>query len=160
MTSRMTGSMTLLERRRIEAGTLERVYAVLCAREGEAAALASLEAILGAMAVDAGRAFAAQAPDGPSFAHFATVVDLWQGTGALDIRNMHATDTTLTFEVHRCAYANLYREMGMPQQLVERLSCNRDGPFARGYSPHIRFVRTHTVAGGGPFCDFSFTWEA
>lgn len=151
--------IALLDRRRIEAEMLAQVYETLIVDFDESAALAFIEKTLRRAAFAAGQAFAAKAPDGPCLKHFATVLDLWRGTGALDIQDVRLEDTTLRFDVTRCSYAQLYRDMDLPRPLAQTISCCRDEPFAMGYSRNIAFRRANTIASGGTVCDFLFTWK-
>jgi len=151
-------TIPLIERRRIEAETLTAVFNELVQTLSERAAVDAVARTVSAMAFAKGRAFAAQAPGKPSLDHFATIVDVWSGTGALQIENVSRVQNSLAFSVTRCAYAELYREMQLPTALIPVLSCHRDAPFARGYSPHLHFSRRQTIAEGAAFCDFLFEW--
>ena len=151
--------ISLLDRRRLEAETLTAVYNDMLRLQGPEHALEFVTSTVSAMGQEAGRAFAAKAPEGPSLEHFSGMVDIWRGTGALDIRNIQREPNSLAFEVHGCAYVDLYRELDLPVSLIPVLSCLRDGPFARGYSPKLSFSRQQTIGGGAPFCDFLFQWE-
>lgn len=159
-----TADVPLIECRRIEAATLVAVYNELLQSKSERFALDTIARTVSALAFAKGRAFAAQAPaqdmgGAPSLRHFATIVDVWNGTGALQIENVHQSAHELAFSVTRCAYAELYRSMQVPAALVPVLSCSRDAPFARGYSPHLHFFREQTIAEGAEYCDFLFRWE-
>lgn len=151
--------VTLLEKRRIEAALLADVYAVLTQRLGREAALAVIEDTVARAAFEAGRAFAAAAPHGPGLAHFAGVTALWQRGEALAIENVRQSPHAVSFDVVRCRYAESYREMGLPEELVVRISCLRDGAFAAGYSPHLTLSRPATIASGASCCPFTFTWN-
>ncbi len=151
--------VTLLERRRIEAALLAETHAVLVERLGPEAALSIIEAIVEKAARQAGRAFAAAAPDGPSLAHFASVAEAWRAGGALVIENVVRQGDTFSFDVTRCRYAEAYREMGLPEELATRISCLRDGAFVAGYSDNLRLTRPETIASGARRCPFTFTWE-
>lgn len=153
------GTVTLLERRCIEAALLADVHAVLVGRSGLETALDILEETVARAAFAAGEAFARTAPNGPSLAHFATVTGLWQRGGALVIENEQATGTSVSFDVTRCRYAERYREMGLPEDLATRVSCLRDGAFAAGYSPKLTLTRPGTIASGAKRCPFTFTWN-
>lgn len=153
------GSVALLERRRIEAAMLAEVYAVLCARFGRETALAVIEDTVRRAAFEAGKAFAAAAPGGPGLDHFATVTALWRRGGALVIENERRGPDAVSFDVTRCRYAESYREMGLPDELARMVSCQRDGAFAAGYSPGLRFSRPETIASGAAKCSFTFTWN-
>lgn len=154
-----TPPVTLLEKRRIEAAVLADVYAVLLARFGRETALDILEETVARTAFAAGRAFAGTAPDGPGLDHFASVTALWQRGGALVIENERRAADAVSFDVTRCCYAESYREMGLPEELVTRVSCLRDGAFAAGYSPKLHLARPETIAAGAGRCPFTFTWN-
>ncbi|EHJ46656.1 hypothetical protein DFW101_0639 [Solidesulfovibrio carbinoliphilus subsp. oakridgensis] len=150
---------TFLAKRRIEAALLADVYAVLVGRLGRDAALAVIEETVARAACQAGQAFAASAPEGPSLQHFAAVADQWQQGGALAIANKRQEADGLSFDVVRCCYAEAYREMGLPDELATRISCLRDQAFVAGYSPKLHLDRPTTIASGATHCPFTFTWE-
>lgn len=152
-------TVTLLDKRRIEAAMLAEVYAVLLERFGEQQAIAVIEDTVTRAAYAAGQAFAAGAPQGPCLEHFSSVVELWQRGEALTIADVRKTSESLSFTVPRCRYAESYREMGLPQALATRVSCLRDGAFVAGYSPKLRFHRPATIAAGASGCPFTFTWD-
>lgn len=153
--------MTQLERRRIEAEILAQVYETLKARMDLAQALAIIAETTERAARRAGADFAASAPDGPGLEHFATVVDIWRAGGALDIDNVRMEDGVWSFNVTRCAYADLYiNDMGLAPELAYALSCGRDAAFAAGYFPGLRLERSPTIAQGSPSCLFRFAWDA
>lgn len=152
-------AMDMLEMRRVEAAALAEMYRTVQEMQGPDAAMMVLRRTLERMAFAAGRQFAESAPRGPSLKHFATVVERWKGSGALDVEHVRLTGTDLRFDVTRCAYAEAYREMGLPPELVRTLSCIRDAPFAQGYSDRLELVRPHTLASGGAGCDFHFIWH-
>ena len=152
-------TVALLDRRRIEAETFSVLYRELCRSQNERFALETIGRTVAALAYQAGRSFALQSPHGPSLEHFATVVDLWTGSGALSVSDLERSEKSLSLLVQHCAYAELYRGLGLPQPLIPLLSCARDAPFARGYSPRLNFQRTQTIAEGADCCDFLFTWD-
>lgn len=152
-------SITLLEQRLIEARVIARMYSEMKEELGEERALGLVRRTLEKAAFEAGREFAASAPNVPSMDHFATVVSLWRGTGALDLADVRQTETTLSFRVIRCDYTDAYREEKFPEELIRTLSCCRDEPFAAGYSERIMFSRPQTLAKGDSHCDFSFEWK-
>ena len=72
----------------------------------------------------------------------------------MDVRE--ATPDRLTFNVTRCRYAEMYREMGMGE-IGHLLSCNRDATFCRGYASTLKFERNQTIMGGASHCDFRYS---
>ena len=152
-------AVPLLSRRAIEAEIVAKIYAATESRIGRDAALALIGEAIAAAAYESGRAFAAQAPDDrPSLSHFAQVVDLWRRGDALDIADIRLDGQSLSFNVTRCAYMDIYRELGIPQELHAVLSCSRDAAFAAGYSPSLAFERPETIARGCARCAFLFRW--
>lgn len=150
--------MSMLDLRLAQARILALVWERTAARFGPDAASAILTGALTDDARAAGAAFARQAPHGPSLAHFATVLDRWREGGALDIADIHLTETILSCTVTACAYARSYADMDLPPDLIPLLSCVRDEPFAQGYSPCLSMHRPETIAGGASGCRFVFTW--
>lgn len=148
----------LLPRRRIEAEILARVYRVLCPQVGPEKALTVIRSAVEGAAEAAGREFAAAAPEGPCLAHFATVLDRWREGNALEIEDLRLRERELSFRVTRCAYAELYRSMGLSGKLAHTLSCSRDAAFARGYHPNLRMDREGTIVEGFGACRFRFLW--
>ncbi|MED5574441.1 MAG: L-2-amino-thiazoline-4-carboxylic acid hydrolase, partial [Pseudomonadota bacterium] len=79
----------------------------------------------------------------------------WTKDGALEIELLDASADTLNFNVKRCRYSEMYREMGVGE-IGDLLSCQRDGDFCIGYNPDIEFTRTQTIMGGASHCDFRY----
>jgi hypothetical protein len=65
------------------------------------------------------------------------------------------TDARFEFDVQRCKYAEMYRDLGIPE-LGAVLSCNRDYAMAQGFAPDATLTRTQTILGGAPCCDFRY----
>lgn len=83
------------------------------------------------------------------------VREVWSKDDAMTVNFLEETERRLSFNVTRCWYAELYQSMGI-LDLGGCLSCSRDEPFAEGFNPQIRLVRTQTIMQGAPFCDFRF----
>ncbi len=149
----------LLACRMIEAQILCRVYETVCAAEGREKALETVHRAVAAAAMEAGRDFAAQAPGGPSFEHFKTILSAWKHGGALVVEHVRDTDRVLAFSVTRCLYVEAYRAMGVPAEVLPLLSCARDAPFASAYHPALELDRPCTLADGADACLFRFTWR-
>ena len=147
--------MGILERRRIEAEIIKPIYEEMKARFGVEAARTVIEQAVKRAAVEAGRAFAAQVPGGPSMASFAAIQPLWTKGDALHIEPLRQDAETLEFNVTRCRYAEMYKAMGLGE-IGHLLSCNRDGTFIEGFDPGIRMQRTQTIMQGASHCDFRY----
>ncbi len=150
----------LLERRRIEAEFTKGIFETLVGEIGRDRAIAILTKAIEAMAEKAGAAFATETSNAdptrpPDLEAFAQILPRWQAGDALAVV-IHAQDAaTLDFDVTHCAFADMYRELGL-SDLGHVLSCNRDGGFSKGFNPQIEMSRTQTIMGGASHCDFRF----
>ncbi len=79
----------------------------------------------------------------------------WGEGGIWEMDVLEQTSTTYFFNVHRCPYYEKYRELGVDEFGVE-LSCCRDEPFARGFNPLLKLVRSKTIMEGADYCDFRY----
>jgi predicted ArsR family transcriptional regulator len=155
---------SLLERRRIEAEFTKGILETLAAEIGRDRAVAILTKAIETMAETAGAAFAAETtqghPETPAdLAAFAQILPRWQAGGALAV-TLHAQNAgQLDFDVTHCAFADMYRELGLGD-LGFVLSCNRDGGFSKGFNPAIELTRTQTIMNGASHCDFRFRLPA
>ncbi|CAM2177290.1 2-amino-thiazoline-4-carboxylic acid hydrolase [Burkholderia latens] len=148
----------ILARRRIEAEIIKPIYKIMKREFGTERAQAVIaEAVRGA-AVDAGRAFAAQEPDGTSVQSFIALQVLWEKDDALDVEVRRADDAHYDYDVHRCSYAQMYHAMGLGE-IGHLLSCARDSYFIEGYDPRIALTRTSTIMQGGKRCDFRYALQ-
>lgn len=146
---------TLLERRRIEAEFAKAMYDEMVPVIGETQTLDLLGAVARKMAHAMGRQLAEK--DGETdLASFAAILPLWQEGGALEIEPREQTEDALEFDVTRCRYAEMYREIGA-EKLGAALSCNRDGALCEGYDQRISMDRDETIMTGHARCNFRFT---
>lgn len=158
----MAGS--LLERRRIEAEFAKALLESLAEEIGRERALEILAKTVIQLATKTGQAFAEQncqqtdkmAQSKPAdLLAYADILGVWQQDGALTIDLKVKASDRLEFDVKRCRYAEMYRELGMAD-LGRLLSCNRDGAFCKGFNPAIRLTRTQTIMEGAACCDFRY----
>jgi hypothetical protein len=148
--------MPILTQRRIEAAFAKGVYEEMKAELGEAEA----RRILGNAVIKLARATAGEmaraAPGGtPDLDSFRDIQKHWTAEDALQTEVLASTDTRFDFNVIKCRYAEMYREMGLAE-LGALLSCNRDGAFSEGYDPKMTLTRTQTLMGGAAHCDFRY----
>jgi len=148
----------ILEQRWIEAAFAKGVYEEMAAELGAEQAKAILTRAVVKLAKQAAAGMAATAPDGPSLAHFIASQEPWLRGDALRIEVVERTETTYGFNVTRCKYSEMYRQMGLAE-LGGVLSCNRDGAFCEGYDPKLKMTRTQTLMGGATHCDFRYRVE-
>jgi L-2-amino-thiazoline-4-carboxylic acid hydrolase len=146
---------TLLKRR-LQAQVIAPIFAEMVREIGEEKAAAILDAAIRKAAIAEGREFAARAPDGrTSMSDFIALFELWTQGGALEIDVLEAGDSRFDFNVTRCRYAEMYKEMGLGH-IGHLLSCNRDGSFCEGYDPNITLRREQTIMAGAPCCTFRY----
>ena len=80
----------------------------------------------------------------------------WKKGDAMQIDVLEQNEVRFLFNVTRCRYAEMYRDLGIPE-LGALLSCNRDFTLVQGFNQQIDLERTQTIMEGAPFCDFRFT---
>lgn len=148
--------MSILERRRIEAEFAKTLLATMERHLPPEHARAILGEAIVTMARDTGAAMAREQGGANDLAAYAALLPRWQQDDALAMEFIERSASRLDFNVTRCRYAEMYRELGIPE-LGALLSCNRDGEFCRGYNPAIRMERTQTIMQGAPHCDFRYS---
>jgi hypothetical protein len=157
-------AQSLLERRRIEAQFAKAIFDVIAEENGRERAVEILSKAAIRLAIESGEAFAGHmrerrdtvaSEDPPDLLAYSDVLALWLQDGALTIDLKVKERERLEFDVKRCRYAEMYRELGMAD-LGRVLSCNRDGAFCTGFNPAIRLTRTQTIMEGADFCDFRY----
>ena len=151
-------NLSMLAKRRIEAEILGHVYEVLKASHGKEAAMRTVGDAVRRSAIEQARRFAAESAQGTSLQHFVDMSRHWKQEDALQIVERRRTATEYDFDVVRCRYAEMYREMGLGE-IGHLLSCQRDGSFCEGYDPKLKMQRTQTLMQGASHCDFDYTYE-
>ncbi len=150
--------MPMIERRRLEANILKFVYETVKQRHGIDEAKAVIGEAVRQASIVQGQDMAKQA-DGPtSLQSFADLLPLWTMDDALQMDVLHSSDTALDFNVTRCRYAEMYREMGIGE-IGHLLSCQRDGTFCEGYDPKLKLERSQTIMQGASHCNFRYRYE-
>ena len=154
-----SAKVSQIERRRIEAGFSARLHEILSEDFGHEKSLEIIGGASAREAFDMGRMLSESAPGNvPSLEHFSTVMDVWKAGGALDFVDVRLDENVWSFTVVRCAYADLYQDMGLPAGLAYNVSCIRDEHLARGYSDRLRLERSKTIVQGASACEFRFVW--
>ena len=148
--------LPILQQRRIEANILKHVYENLSERFGKEQAREIVQETVSQSAIEQGKTFADQIDGDPNLKDFYDILPLWSRDGALEIDVLEASPNKLDFNVKRCRYAEMYREMGIGE-IGDLLSCQRDGDFCIGYNAEIEFRRTQTIMGGASHCDFRYS---
>ncbi len=139
--------------RKVEANILKHVYETLIASHGEDIAKKTI-------ADSVRKASVSQAEDmaegvETSMITFIELMEMWTRGGALETTVFDANDKEYNFDVTRCRYSEMYREMGLGD-IGHLLSCQRDGTFCEGYDSRIKMTRDQTIMQGAPTCTFRF----
>ena len=154
----MDQTLAMLERRRIEAAILKHVYEVLKASAGVEVAARTIAEAVRRSAVAQAREMAAAAGGNTSMDTFIARQELWTRGGALEIEVKEKSATRYRYNVTRCKYAEMYREMGLGE-IGHLLSCQRDATFSAGYDQRLSLKRTQTIMQGASHCDFKYTYR-
>ena len=151
-------TLAMLEKRRIEAGILKHVYETLKVSHGVEIAKKTIAESVRQSAMEQARQFAAAVGGKTSIQTFADRQELWTRGGALETEVLEKSETRYRFNVTRCKYAEMYRDMGLGE-IGHLLSCQRDGTFCEGYDTRLTLKRTQTIMQGATHCDFDYTYD-
>ncbi len=151
--------LSMLERRRIEATILKHVYETLKASHGVSVAQKAIADSVRRSSIEQGAQMATEDNGQTSLQSFIDRQELWTRGGALAIDVKEQSGDKFKFNVTRCEYARMYREMGLGD-IGHLLSCQRDGTFCEGYDDKLKLKRTQTIMQGASHCDFEYTYDA
>ncbi len=150
--------LPMLEKRRIEAAILKHVYDTLKASHGVEVAKRTVADAVRSSSIEQAAEFAAKVDGKTSLQTFIDRQELWVRGGALEREVVEENATRYRFNVTRCKYAEMYRDMGLGE-IGHLLSCQRDGTFCEGYDKHLKLKRTQTIMQGATHCDFDYTYD-
>ncbi|MCA1989630.1 MAG: L-2-amino-thiazoline-4-carboxylic acid hydrolase [Desulfarculus sp.] len=145
----------LIARREIEARIVAPLIEAFGAELGREKALAQLERVIAQLALASGQEMARQVTEN-TIAALDTVVRFWGYDSAMEVERLAQNNQRYDFNVRRCRYAEMYRELGLAD-LGLVLSCQRDFAFFEGFNPRIKLTRTQTIMQGADHCDFRFS---
>lgn len=152
-------SISMLERRRIEATLLKQVYEVVKDSHGEIVAANVIGESVRRASIEQGSQMRAEDGGRTSLQSFIDRQELWTRGNALSIEVKEQSNEKFAFHVTRCEYARMYRDMGLGG-IGHLLSCQRDATFCEGYDPKLKLRRLQTIMQGSDYCDFEYTYEA
>ena len=149
--------LTLLERRKVEAGVLVPLIRAFQAEFGAEAVNPIVARVIQEIARSQGESQRAQSAVN-------TVADMRErfgrggpvSEGSLTVEVVAGDEDHFGFNVTHCQFVEMYREMGAGD-LGFLLSCNRDFASFSGLAPGLNFDRTQTRMQGAPFCDFRYS---
>lgn len=150
--------LPILEQRRIEANIIKPIYEEMAQRLGKNEARSILSAAITRDSVRQGQAYARAEGGEQTLESFHELLPQWKANGALEVEMLEENETQVHYNVTRCQYAEMYRDMGMAE-IGHILSCGRDGTFCTGYNQNIKLERTQTIMEGAGHCDFRYRWE-
>lgn len=139
--------------RRVEANILKHVYETLIDSHGEEVAKKTIADSVRTASI----AQAKEMSEGveTSMTSFIELMEMWTRGGALETTVLDANEKEFNFDVTRCRYSEMYKEMGLGD-IGHLLSCQRDGTFCEGYDSRIKMTRSQTIMQGAPTCTFRF----
>jgi L-2-amino-thiazoline-4-carboxylic acid hydrolase len=152
MTETGRAPIPMFEQRRIEAMILKHVYDTLKSTHGIEVAQKTIADAVRASSIEQAKEFAAKVDGKTSIQTFVDRQSLWKLGGAMEAEVKEQTETSYVFNVTRCKYAEMYRDMGLGE--IGHLSCQRDATFCEGYDKRMRLKRTQTIMQGASHCDF------
>ena len=144
----------VLTRREVEARILKPMLDAMGEAFGHEKALKVMQNTIVSIAEDQGAELAIRM-GGNSLKHFAESLKFWKMDNALEIDVLEQTERAFAFNVTRCRYAELYKELGI-RGLGKSLSCARDFALVKGFNPAVSLSRTQTIMDGAPYCDFRY----
>lgn len=146
----------MFEQRRIEAMILKHVYDTLKASHGIEVAQKAIADAVRSSSIEQAKEFAAKVGGKTSIQTFVDRQTLWKLGGAMEMEVKEQTEASYFFNVTRCKYAEMYRDMGLGE-IGHLLSCQRDATFCEGYDKRMRLKRRQTIMQGASHCDFQYT---
>lgn len=158
MSSTSPAPIPMFEQRRIEATILKHVYDTLKASHGVEVAQKTIADAVRASSIEQAKMFAAKVGGKTSIQTFVDRQSLWKIGGAMEMEVKEQTETSYVFNITRCKYAEMYKEMGLGE-IGHLLSCQRDATFCEGYDKRMRLKRTQTIMQGASHCDFHYTLD-
>ena len=147
--------LTLLERRRLEAGVLVPVIRAMQAEFGAE----KVNEVVGKTIRDIAHAQGVAAREAGAIDTMAALAERFETgvlrEGSLIVDVVERDDAHFGFNVTRCKFVEMYEELGA-RDLGYLLSCNRDFAMFEGMAPDVAFDRTQTRMEGAPHCDFRY----
>jgi hypothetical protein len=153
-THELQPSLTLLQRREIEAAIVGPLVRAFAARFGDRPVRETLAEVIRDLARQRGESLTCELGSNDLQA-FASTIETWKAGGALELELLRSDGEQLNFDVKRCRFAEMYRRLGL-EDLGPILSCLRDFELVAGFDENIELERTQTLMEGASHCDFRF----
>jgi hypothetical protein len=149
--------VSLLTRREIEARIAGPLIRAFIEEFGKEKGLEITRRVISSLSRESGHQLAQKMGDN-SLRSFAKGLEAWGTGGAYETVELELSDERYSFDIKRCRYAEMYRELGL-QELGVTLSCGRDFELVKGFNPRMRLLRTKTIMENHDCCDFRLTLE-
>ena len=150
----LTQDIGVLKRREVEARILAPVADAMAEAFGREEVMAVLSKTIIEIARKQG-AEMSEAMGGQDAATFVQSLEAWTRGGALELETLRDDAEAVDFNVRRCRYAEMYRDLGIAE-LGAVLSCNRDFAMIDGFAPEVSLTRDQTILGGASHCNFRY----
>ena len=154
----LTQQIGVLTRREVEARVLAPIIDALGEKFGRAQVIDVVRDAIVKLSRQQG-AELADAMGGNDCVKFESSLQYWTKDDALKLDVLEQNNTTLNFNVMRCRYSEMYRELGIPE-LGAVFSCNRDYAMIEGFNPDAKLTRTQTLMEGKSHCDFRYIFPS
>jgi predicted hydrocarbon binding protein len=148
--------ISILTRREIEARIAGPLIKAFMEELDSDKALIVVKRVIEPLARESGNQLAIQV-GGNSMHDFAKgMKTYWESGGAYEKEELELSETKYDFNIKRCRYAEMYKELGLAE-LGFFLSCGRDFDMIKGFNPKMTLRRTKTIMEGHDICDFRIT---
>ena len=147
----------ILVRREIEARIAGPLIEAFMEKFGREETIAVASDIILKLAEESGQQLAERC-GGNSLENLSNGTGQWSAGGALKRDVLEKTDSKYNYNIVRCKYADMYKELGL-EELGFIFSCGRDGKMFGGFNPNIKFERTQTIMQGAAYCDFRLSLD-
>ena len=152
-----TNDVPILVRREIEARIAGPLIKAFMKKFGHEETIAVASEVILNLAEESGQQLAERC-GGNSLEHLSNGTGQWSAGGALKRDVLEKTNSKYNYNIVRCKYAEMYKELGL-EELGFIFSCGRDGKMFGGFNPNIKFERTQTIMQGADYCDFRLSLE-
>ncbi|MGO9116540.1 MAG: L-2-amino-thiazoline-4-carboxylic acid hydrolase [Desulfomonilaceae bacterium] len=142
----------ILTRREIEARIIGPLITAFTDEIGQDRTLAIVRTVIESLALESGVQLAKRM-GGNSIACFVKGFSAFRQGGAYEMEELELSETRYEFNITRCRYAEMYKELGMAD-LGFILSCSRDFELVSGFNAKMTLRRTKTIMEGYDHCDF------
>ena len=159
--SDLQNSIPILEKRKLQAEVAKSIFDEMKTEFGDEKARKILKNAIIKNAIDEGAKFRNEIDkklpkETSTIDRFIEVFELWKTGGALEIKELKKTSKQYDFDVTRCRYAEMYKEMGL-EDIGQLLSCNRDYNFTIGFDKKLELLREKTIMEGHSCCTFRYS---